>query len=79
MIYRSSDFRVIGDFARLEDGNQIAAFRLSDVESVKTVWIPSESVWDVVVRMRSGNKLRLSFHELGTVVDRILGWMPPTS
>lgn len=59
-------------FAYVEDGNQISAFRLTDMESFKTVWISSESVWDLVIRMRSGNKIRLTFHELGDVVDRLL-------
>lgn len=72
MIYRAHNFRIRGDFALLEDGNTVIAFRVADVESIKTVWIGSESVWDLVVRMRSGNKLRLSFHELGTVVDQLL-------
>ena len=76
MIYRPMDFRIMNGFAYLEDGNQVTAFRLADMESFKTVWISSEAVWDLVLRMRSGNKLRLSFHALGDVVDRLLNRQP---
>lgn len=79
MIYRSSDFRIAGDFARVEDGNNIVAFRLSEVESVKTAWISSESVWDLTVRMRSGYKLRLSFQELGRIVEQLIDSPAPSA
>jgi len=73
MIYRSGDLRIMNGFATLEDGNNVTCWRLADMESFKTVWIGSESVWDLVVRMRSGYKIRVSFHELGDIVDRLLG------
>ena len=76
MIYRASDFRITNGFAYLEDGNQIMAFRVADMESVKTVWVSGEAVWDLVVRMRSGYKLRLTFRELGNIVDQLLGTRP---
>lgn len=73
MIYRASDFRIVNGFAYMEDGNNVVAFRVADMESFKTVWISSEAVWDLVVRMRSGYKIRLSFHDVAGVVDRLLG------
>lgn len=79
MIYRASDFRIVNGFATVEDGNQITAFRVADMESFKTVWISSESVWDLVIRMRSGTKIRLSFHALGDVVERLLDRRAPMS
>ena len=77
MIYNSSDFRIVGDFASVENGNEITAFRVSSIESFKTVWITNESVWDIIVRMRSGHSLRLTFREVGGVIDQLLGATAP--
>jgi hypothetical protein len=73
MIYRAQDFRIVNGFAFLTDGNNVVSFRMADMESFKTTWISSENVWELSVRMRSGYKIRLSFHDLIGVVDRMLG------